>query len=288
MRTHLMRRLFAGLIALFATSATAFAWEAPYVEEGIGRCMAAAKKMKDVSGFGARSDGICLIGGFMEDEGEMTWKCKLKGGKEYIFVASGDTDVKDLDLEAWEGETLIARDALDDNVPIVGLTVEADCDVTMKLKLADAPGGGQKHFTVMIMLEAAGTGGSLGQLERVAKQLNDACAGITDKGDLEFDQAQNTICLAAALLEDGADRSFNRTFSKDRNYIMIGAGDDACVDLDLEVLHDDKVISKDEATDASPVAGIEVSDANVRCTVKMIMHDSKKPSFCVVAILTSK
>lgn len=288
MRTHLPARLFAGLAALLFTATTAQAWEAPYVEEGIGRCMAAAKKMKDLSGFGARSEGLCLIGGFMEDDGEMTWKCKLKGGREYIFVASGDKDVKDLDLEAWEGEKMIVKDSLDDNVPIVGLTVEADCDVTMKLKLADAPGGGQKHFTVMIMLEDGGTGGSLSQLERVAKQLNAACEGVTDKGDLELDQAPNTICLAAALLDDGADRSFNRTFSRDRNYIMIGAGDDACVDLDLEVLHDDKVISKDEATDAVPVAGIEVSDANVRCTVKMTMHESKKPSFAVVAILTSK
>lgn len=288
MRTYLPVRLFAGLVVALAGAATAQAWEAPYVEEGIGRCMTAARKMKDMSGFGARSEGICLIGGFMEDDGEMTWKCKLKEGREYIFVASGDTDVKDLDLEAWEGENMVAKDSLDDNVPIVGLTVENDCEVTMKLKLEDAPGGGQKHFTVMIMLEDAGTGGSLSQLEQVARQLNAACEGVTDKGDLELDQAPNSICLAAALLEDGADRSFNRTFSKDRNYVMIGAGDDACVDLDLEVLHDDKVISKDEAADPVPVTGIKVSDANVRCTVKMTMHESKKPSFAVVAILTSK
>jgi len=286
MRKPLWIRLLACL-AIFAIPVTAFAaWEAPYVEDGISRCIAAAKKLKDVSKFGARSDGMCLVAGFMAVDGTLSWTCKLKAGKEYIFVAAGDADVKDLDLEAWEAKEMIAEDKGDDNVPVVSLTVEADCSVTMKMKLDDAKAD-ELHFCVMVMLENEGTGGSFKQLEKVAKQLNEACAKINEKGNLQFDQEGNTICIIASLLESEETKSFQRDFLKDTGYMLVGAGDDNCKDFDLELHGNGKLNTKDEAEDATPVITVEPK-AKFRGSVKMVMHESKKPSFSVVGILTTK
>ena len=286
MRSHLKIRFLPCLFVVLLTPAAFAAWEAPYVEEGIERCIAAAKKLKDMTAFGARSDGICLIAGFQEPGGEITWKCKLKGGKEYIFVASGDSDVKVLNLEAWEDDKKVAQDKSEDNVPLVVLTVEGDAEVTMKMKLAKAPEN-QSHFTVMIMLENEGTGGKLSQLEKVAKQLNDVCGKINDKGALEFDKDPNSVCLVAGLIDNGESKTFSRSFATDTAYLMVGSADEACKDLDLEIHHGDQLVCKDNEVDATPVVAFKVEE-KARCSVKMIMHESTKPSFAVVGILTPK
>jgi hypothetical protein len=223
----------------------------------------------------------------MEVNGEITWTCKLKGGKQYVFVGSGDQDVKDLDLQAWEKGKLVAEDTLDDNVPVVVLTTEGDCEVVMKLKLADAPGDGDVHFNVLIMLESGGTGGEFSQLEKVAKQFNEVCAAINDDDTLQFDLAPNTICLAAGLISNGGWKSFVRSFAANTTYVIVGAGDDACKDLDIELHHEGEIVVKDDEADATPVVSVEVEE-KARCTVKMIMHESTKPSFSVVGILTQK
>ena len=286
MHAHRMARLMVCLLAVFvSTSIFAAAWEAPYVDDGIARCIAAARKLKDMSKFGARSDGMCLVAGFMEVGGELSWTCKLQGGKEYIFVASGDQDVKDLDLEAWEAKKKVAEDTAEDNVPVVVLTVENDCSVTMKMKLDNAPKD-EVHFCVMVMLENEGTGGSLKQLEKVAKQLNVACAAINEKGDLQFDQESNSICIMAGLIESEDMKSFHRDFQQG-SYLIVGAGDDNCKDFDLELHVGGRLIKKDEEEDATPILAFDMK-AKARGTVKMIMHESTKPSFSVVGILTPK
>jgi len=286
MRTPLWTRFLACLAVLIIPVTAFAAWEAPYVEDGISRCIAAAKKLKDVSKFGARSDGMCLVAGFMAVDGELSWTCKLKAGKEYIFVASGDADVKDLDLEAWEAKEMIAEDKEEDNVPVVALTVEADCSVTMKMKL-DTAKADELHFCVMVMLESEGTGGSFKQLEKVAKQLNEACAAINKEGNLQFDQEGNTICIIASLLESEETKTFQRDFLKDIGYMIVGAGDDNCKDFDLELHAGGRLVTKDEEEDATPVIVVEPK-AKIRGSVKMIMHESTKPSFSVVGILTAK
>jgi len=286
MRTHLWIRFLACLAVVIIPASAFAAWEAPFVEDGIARCIAAAKKLKDMSKFGARSDGMCLVAGFMEVDGTLSWTCKLQGGKEYIFVAAGDMDVKDLDLEAWEAKKLIAEDKEEDNVPVVALTVEADCSVTMKMKL-DTAAKGELHFCVMVMLESEGTGGSLTQLEKVAKQLNLACEAINKEGNLQFDQEGNSICIMASLLESEETKTFSRDFLADTSYLIVGAGDDNAKDFDLELHAGGKLIAQDEDEDATPVLAVEMK-AKARGTVKMIMHESKKPSFSVVGILTPK
>src|SRR5262249_35643063 len=152
--------------------------------------------------FGARSDGVCLIGGFLGVGGVITWKWKVKEGKGYIFVWSGGSDEKVLKLEAWGEDKKTAQDKSQENGPVAAITAEGDAEVTLKMKLAQAPKD-QTHFTVMLMLDNAGKGAKLGQLEKCAKQLNDVCTTINDKGKLEFDKDPNSVCLAAALIDNG-------------------------------------------------------------------------------------
>lgn len=284
MRLHRGFAVFALSILAVLPLAAHAAWEAPYVEEGISRCIAAAKKLKDMTKFGARSDGMCLVGGFMEVDGELSWTCKLQADKEYIFVAAGDSDVKDLDLEAWEGTKKIVEDTEVNNVPVVSLTVKSDCSVKMVMKLDKAPKD-QSHFCVMVMLESEGTGGSFKQLESVAKQLNEACAKINDQGDLQFDQESNSICIMASLLESGETKSFHRDF--EGKYLIVGAGDANCKDFDLELHSNGRLVTKDEEEDPTPVLKVNMK-SKARGTVKMIMHESSKPSFSIVGILTPK
>jgi desulfoferrodoxin (superoxide reductase-like protein) len=283
-RSHTMSRFVTCMLLILTPLASYAAWEAPYIEDGVARCVAAAKKLKDMTGFEARSNGMSLIGTFQEVDGEYVLNVKLLAGKEYVFVAAGDPDVKDLDLKVVEDNKVIAEDDADDNVPVVAVTAEEDTQVKLKMTLVDAPSG-ESHFCVLMLLEKGGTGGKLARLEKVAKQINDAAAAIIDKGKLEFDRSPNRSCLIAGLIANGEELPFTRPFLGDTDFLVIGAADEFCKDLDLEILDGEKVIAKDEDEDATPVAKFSVK-SDRRCKINVIMHESMKPSFAVVAVLT--
>src|SRR4051812_33472638 len=78
----------------------AFAWEEKCVDEALKAGVKAARAKKDMTGYGPRADGMCLVGGFLEREHVLTWKAKLKKGRDYLFVAAGDHNVEEIELEA--------------------------------------------------------------------------------------------------------------------------------------------------------------------------------------------
>lgn len=83
-------------------------------------------------GFGSRN----YIIGRMDDDASDTWTITLTGGNTYKIIGACDADCSDLDIEIYEGEKLIVRDVLVDDVPIVTFNVASTTSIKIKVIMA--------------------------------------------------------------------------------------------------------------------------------------------------------
>jgi hypothetical protein len=277
-------------LGVVTVARAAHAWEGEYIKDAIKNGIAAAKALKDLSGFSPRTDGMCVVGGWIEKGKDLAFTVKLKQGTEYIFVGSGDSDTKDLDLAAvekgsgGEEDKVVAHDDDDDATSVVILSAEGDADVTLRLKNDDSKT--VAVFAVLVMLESTKAKAKLDHLENAATQLAEAVSEITESTELDLDHTPNAISLVGCLLEPGDSKAFTRSFSKKNEYVIVGAADKNCADLDLEASKDGEAVT-DEETDATPVLHFTVPEGGT-AKVKISAHDATKRTFAVCAILKKK
>lgn len=253
-----------------------------YLSQAVANGLAAAREVKDVSGFGPRSSGLCIVGGWTAKGGELAFKVRLRKGNEYIFIGSGDADAQAMDLTALEDGKAIAKDADEDATPLVRILAEADTELTLRLKLRRCK---ESHaFAVLTMLDNTKVKGKLENLERAAAQLRTAVEAAKEGTDLEIDPTDNTISFAGMLLEPGASMSFDRDFGRKAEYLVVGSADGNCKDLDLTVTKDGDSVSDDEE-DATPIVHFTVAEKG-RASVKLTAHEAKGRTFAVCSVLS--
>ncbi len=83
-------------------------------------------------GFGSRN----YIIGRMNDDASDSWTMTLPGGNMYKIIGACDADCSDLDIEIYEGEKVIVRDVLVDDVPIVSFNVASTAQIRIKVIMA--------------------------------------------------------------------------------------------------------------------------------------------------------
>ena len=83
-------------------------------------------------GYGSRN----YIIGRMADDASDTWTITLNGSSTYRIIGACDADCTDLDIEVYEGEKVIVRDVLVDDVPIVTFNVASTTSIKIKVIMA--------------------------------------------------------------------------------------------------------------------------------------------------------
>ncbi len=285
---QLLSWIAVGVVAALASApAPALAWEEEYVAEGIANAIEQAKTARDLSGFGCRSDGFCLLGGFVEQFKELSYTTALESGKGYLFVGAGDRDVKDMDLTvtATDG-TFYKGDLEQDATPWVYVEPEKSTDfkITMALPKSDSPLG-STDFCIVVVLESDGLEGSLDTLGQSAQELNAIVGAIAKDAEVSFDTAQGSFCLLGALLADGGERKLTRSWKGEVSYVCAGWSDASAKDFDLDIKKEDEVLHQDIDDDATPVVTFTPAEDG-RLTFRLGMFSAEKPSFAIAAILT--
>jgi hypothetical protein len=281
-----MIALLLAVLGIAAPPQTAVAWEEEYVNEGIAAAVEQAKAARDLTGFGLRSGGFCLLGGFIEEGKELTYTTKLQKDKAYFFIGAGDHDVKDLDLVVGAKDGSDHQvDVDDDATPFVFVAPSASAEYSVTMRVASGSGSGSVDFCLVIVLETGGLEGSLDTLAESAHQLNSVVAIVAEATDVELDTAEGSFCLLGALLKDGADQKLTRSFEANRTYQVIGWADENAKDFDVDIRRDKEVITQDIDEDSTPVVTFE-SHKKERLGVNLSMFSSNHPAFAIVAIVT--
>lgn len=83
-------------------------------------------------GYGSKN----YIIGRMDDDASDSWTLTLTGGMTYQIIGACDADCSDLDIEVMEGEKVITRDVLVDDVPIVTFSVASTTAIKIKVIMA--------------------------------------------------------------------------------------------------------------------------------------------------------
>lgn len=83
-------------------------------------------------GYGSRN----YIIGRMNDDASDSWTMSLPGGNTYKIIGACDADCSDLDIEIYEGEKVIVRDVMVDDVPIVNFNVASTTNIRIKVIMA--------------------------------------------------------------------------------------------------------------------------------------------------------
>ncbi len=276
--------LIAGLavgLGLLAAPATG----QDYVGEGVAKAIEQASAARDLTGFGLRSGGFCLLGGFVEEGKELAYTARLQAGKGYLFVGAGDADVHDLDLVvAAKDGSVHEVDVDDDSTPFVFVAPEHTGEFTITLSLAS--GSGSQDFSLVIVLETDGLKGSLATLEQASHELNAVISAAAEQVNLGFDAAPNSFCLLGALLKDGADQTLTRSFAAHTKYVIVGWSDSHAKDFDIAVKRGKEILVQDVEDDNTPVVVFECPK-NERLGLNLEMFSAGKPAFAIAAVLVT-
>jgi hypothetical protein len=276
------------------------------LDQAVNNSIEAAKaeaRGKSQGDFGAHSSGACMVGAMIDRGGDsaLVWSFALQPGKNYLFVAAGDSDVSGIELACSNKGEDKPFDTQTGRSPVSYLEIPADKEsavvrVAVKVTAARDP----SDFVAVVCLESGQTAVSLDDIKRCSAQLTGGISRNPDSANLGLDEDYDDVCLYAALVSsDAPDRAFRRTFRKGVHYVLNSSGDTNCKDVTMSVFHRDddgsegKQVGQDTAPEG-PDSFMEF-DAGTDDDWKGNLHinvakfsDPSKPSFVVTSILVRK
>lgn len=287
-------RMFALAVVTLATlvvTAPASAKEewAPgkYLDQAMTRVIASVRKVTDKTAYGLDDQSSCFIGAYLE-EGKSVGAATipLTGGIEYAFMAGGDDDVNDLDLELRDSDgEVVAKDVATDSNPVVVFTPKEDGKYKVVMKLVSTKAKGS--FVAYALLRKGGYDVPIKNLQTAWAALLGMCEKINDKlGWAAFHDGDDELCVIGSIMKEGETLSQGGIDLADRPYAFVGAADGQATDIDISVVDGDgDVLAKDTENDAIPIVLYSKGG-----TVKVKLSDvkSKGATLAMVAVVKLK
>ena len=127
----------AGLLAFSVGAANVQAQQGKYVTEASVRLV----KLIDAAngnGFKLHDNTFSIGGGWLKKTKTFTplFSVPLTGGKQYRFLAAGDADARDVDLEVVDADgNVLASDSKEDPQAVVNYTPAKNMRVTVRVRL---------------------------------------------------------------------------------------------------------------------------------------------------------
>lgn len=109
-----------------------------------------------------------------------------------------------------------------------------------------------------------------------------AQSAVLDLVDYDYDAGN---CLYGVYLSKGGSQSLNAYFERNVSYVVLGAGDDDIIDLDLRLLSSSGTeLIKDTRVNPIPILEF-VPTSSGKMTLKITNYDSEEDGFCVMVVL---
>lgn len=257
-----------------------------YISECVAAAVTQAQGAGDYSGYGMASNSFCLLGGWISQGQNLQYTMTVQEGHSYLFVGSGDRDVKDLDLSVSDGSATV-EDTETDNTPFVHIQAEGTVEIT--ITLTNYTGSGQPDFCCMIILEDEGPQANINSLNQAAVGLCELINTVANEWETDKAADGSAWCLMGGLMATGSQVGVSRAFSPG-TYILVGWGDTRAGDVDASIQNGDgEEVAADTETDNRPVVPFEVSGKTpLRGTLNLKMHQAKGNAFAVCAVLKQK
>lgn len=202
-------------------------------------------------------DGTHSVSGVFLQKGEAyTLGRYLESDREYVFIASGDTDAKDVDLEILDaaenrvaGDTLTARDAT------VRYRPASSGQYRIRVRLYDAE---RPAYCAFAVLREQGWTIPQGNLDAASDQFFERGEEVarvmgTLGADTDF-VGQGNAAVHGVLLERGQSITLDSLYLGSDPVMAFAAGDTQVRDIDLHLLDvDGNVVASDTEPDAAPI-----------------------------------
>jgi hypothetical protein len=222
--------------------------------------------------------GSCIYAGFVKRGKSVSIVKDLDEDKSYMFVAAGDDDVTDVDIQVLRNGKVVAEDTMDDNEPYVKFTPSSSAEYTVKVILYEADAD---SFVGLCCLSDDGWDVPVSRLDSAVNNILDSVDAVLNSQDGAFLQASNSWCIYGGVLESDSDWfSITNIVLNNPPYLIVGTSDNDDADVDLQLKRSGSIIASDTEDDNVPVVAVEKSGTY---EVKILNHG--RPSLSMFTIL---
>jgi len=226
------------------------------------------------------SDGISILGGWMNQGGKLSFTMDLNGGTDYLLLAGGDKDAEDVDLEILDATgAVVASDTAVSPEAIVPFTPRRNGRFTLRMTLFQSK---NKFPCVCAMTVLKKDGWTVpvknldAAMDRMAKALeggDNAAKKIGQRVDLR--KADNQWAFYGGVLKQGDSLSVMNVASGRGDLLFVGTGDNFAQTLRVDVENNEgtKVLKTDKK--AGPVSVVEYRGDGARHGLRVTNVKSK-------------
>ncbi|HRI78935.1 MAG TPA: hypothetical protein PLR06_05305, partial [Cyclobacteriaceae bacterium] len=195
------------------------------------------------------TDGICFMGGWIDDSGYCSWETKLVAGTSYQFWGGGDEDAVDLDLFVLDKSgTILAKDKDADNSPLVSFTPTTTANYVIKLSLFNCAEFGS--FCALATLQKGANTIPFGNIEDVMQTLEAVGETILEEKDinLKFMKIENMWSVFGAVIDEDKEAKISNLVMGQGDRFLVGVTDDNAevINVILRTYPGSKMVCSDE------------------------------------------
>lgn len=272
--------LAASLLSSYGYSATVWT-PGKYMSQAMAKVIAVGAVLESQSNYGWNGSGITMMGAFLQRGGTADFDVWLEGGRSYAFIGAGADSVSDLDLEIYDNGKRVVQDTKADATPVVEFRPIASRNYTMRLRLYASTSA---SFAAVALLQRGGFRVPIQNLADAYMNNVRMASSADTLMSARYHEQSNQWALYGQVLRPGEKFTVsNLAFEPGAVHYLLVTGDRHARDLDLAVQRDDRLIGRDEESDATPVVAINSSGGGHSFTVTN--QDSAGPTLVIVSVL---
>jgi hypothetical protein len=243
--------LAAPSLALAQSAPDADVWRpGKFMAQAVARAVARAKNLTGASAYGFHDASHTLYGAFIHPGRSQSITIALDETKEYIFLAAGDDDVRDLDLFVTSPSgKVLNEDVEKDAAPLVTFSPPVTGRYSVKVQL---PAGQEASFCALVVLVKGGYTVPVEQLQQAITRIITYGESVNAKIAPAIFAEHGNWSLAGSILEPREQIRLGGIELPAGRYAFLAAGDAASGDLDLALHDGDEKVGEDADDDAVP------------------------------------
>ena len=187
------------------------------------------------------NEGISILGGWVDEKASLNFTTPLQAGKEYLFLAGGDNDAQDVDLEILDSRNnVVAADVRVAPDAVVAFNPKVGGTYTLRMTLFKS-NNRVPCVCVTTILRKNGWNVPVGNLDKAsgkiikALETGDQVAQRTGQR-VDLRRANNQWAFFGGVLRQGESMGVNKMSLGFGDCLFVGAGDNfaSVINLDLE------------------------------------------------------
>lgn len=279
----------------YGQSATdrAFAEEVATASAAVVTALAKVRAAGQGRDVGFYTGGWCTFGAFLRSGQSISMTTQLDKDTGYVFVAAGDDNASDVDVEVQsESGVRLASDTDSDKAAVTGLIAERSGKYRVKTTMYRAKGD---SFCVLVMLEVGQKSLPAEALaQSMAKWVSGSAAlyAVTRKHDgaaLTLKHGDRDWVFFGAALEDGDSVTFSGMSPGRGRAVLYACGDENATDIDAAAKDSDgDTIAEDEDDDPTPIVQWSTSTGETYKVNVTLVSTKAERSFVVASVFKRK